>query len=151
MDRCLNIDVFGREIKLKFNGRDKFRTRFGTFCTLIIVIILIFYTAIHIPDIADYRNALPIISRVPHNIFSELYSQDHMVLKDRDGNLLNYNIADAVKPGLFFAFGLGYEKLIDPRIGQFVVKQKLSEDASGSSLLPVVPCAETDLDPAYSE
>ena len=74
-----------------------------------------------------------------------------MVLKDRDGNLLNYNIADAVKPGMFFAFGLGYEKLIDPRIGQFVVKQKLSEDASGSSLLPVVPCAETDLDPAYSE
>ena len=76
MDQCLDIDIFGRQIKLTFRGKDKFRTRFGTICTLIIIIILLSYMAFHIPDMMEYRNALPVISPITREMFAEHYSQE---------------------------------------------------------------------------
>ena len=121
-DNCLDIDIFGRQVKLTFNGRDKFKTRFGTFCTLIIVVIIISYITMHAPMMFDYRNALPVISPTPREILAELYSQDFYTnLEDKFGRGVNQNLAQAVRPNIFFAFGFGYDGLVDSKIGSFVV------------------------------
>lgn len=49
-------------------------------------------------------------------------------------------IGEPVFPKKLFAFGLGYEKLVHPDIGTFLVKMKKNETYSES--LKVVPCSE---------
>ena len=121
-EHCLDFDIFGRQIKLTFDGKDKVRTRFGTICTVIIAVIILTYITFHVPDIWDYRNALPVISPMPRRVFTELYQRDYMNLLDRNSEPYHGDLENAVKPGTFFAFGLGYEKRVDPRLGEFVVE-----------------------------
>ena len=123
VDHCLDIDIFGRQVKLTFNGKDKLRTRFGTFCTVVIAVIIMVYITLRIPDIFNYKNALPVISQMPREVFSELYQQDYMNLDDKQGRPVHEYLGDSVKPKIFFAFGLGYYELIDPQVGHFIVTE----------------------------
>ena len=44
--------------------------------------------AFHIPDMMEYRNALPVISPMTRDLFAEHYSQEYELLKDRNGQLV---------------------------------------------------------------
>ena len=42
-DKCLDFDMYGRNVMLTYQGHEKFRTKFGTFCTFFIGAILLLY------------------------------------------------------------------------------------------------------------
>ena len=46
-----------------------------------------------------------------------------MNVDDKQGRPVHEYLGDSVKPNIFFAFGLGYNELIDPQVGHFIVTE----------------------------
>ena len=36
--KCVNLDLYGRNVQLTYHGHDKFRTKFGAFCTFFVIV-----------------------------------------------------------------------------------------------------------------
>ena len=34
--KCVSLDLYGRNVQLTYHGHDKFRTKFGAFCTFLV-------------------------------------------------------------------------------------------------------------------
>ena len=92
------MDLFGRYIRLTFNGKDKFRTRFGTFCTVLMAIIFMFYSLFVVVRLSDPKNAVPVVSKISRSSFYELNEGTESIVEPNGekGSLGAYT--DPVRP-----------------------------------------------------
>ena len=85
-DKCLNFDMYGRRIALTYNGQDKFRTKFGAFCTILVGLIVTCYAMFKSLDLLQREHALPIRSQIFYESFYEMYEEVAGV-RERDGSV----------------------------------------------------------------
>ena len=120
-DKCLGLDLYGRNVQFTFHGNEKFRTKFGAFCTLVVGLIVTAYALFSLTDLLDPKLPVPAHSKILYRSFYDIYSGMENV-RERGGSLSKIGtLEEKVKPGKFFAFGLGKE-LVQPNIGRFVVR-----------------------------
>ena len=114
--------MYGRNVTLTFHGHDKFRTNFGAFCTIFIALIVISYAVFKATELTNPIHTVPAMSVVHYQSFYEQVYDKSMTVKARDNSEQPLgDPSDPVKVDQFFAFGLGYEKPLDPRLGRFSV------------------------------
>ena len=97
-DTVTDIDIFGREIKLNYKGKDSFKTFFGGCTTLVIFAVMIAYTVFLINQIINRRGANTTISTEIKDL--QVNPDDHqpgldgfqiaVAVSDRDDNIF-YN------------------------------------------------------------
>ena len=89
---------------LTFHGHDKFRTKFGAFCTVFIAMIVIVYACLKTTKLASPLDGLSISSQIYYPELCSLYSGIQM--RDPDGSLRQMEKAGSpLRPGKVFAFG----------------------------------------------
>ena len=120
-DKCLGLDLYGRNVQFTFHGNEKFRTKFGAFCTLIVGLIVTAYALFSLTDLLDPKLPVPAHSKILYRSFYDIYAGVENV-RERDASLTEIvgPVDQKVRPGKFFAFGLGWQ-LVRPNVGRFVV------------------------------
>mgnify|MGYP001626979739 CR=1 FL=1 len=69
------MDVYGRGIKLTFQGQDAFRTKFGAFCTILIGIIFLSYAAFKAINIINLKDVAPNQSQLSYSEYLRLFDE----------------------------------------------------------------------------
>ena len=118
--KCISLDLYGRNVQLTYNGHEKFRTKFGAFCTLLVFIIVMVYALYSLADLLSPQPILPLHSKISYRSFYAINEGIDSV-RERDGSLSGIGASDqGVRPMKFFAFGLGHE-LVSESVGEFKV------------------------------
>ena len=68
-----DLDMYGRNIQLTYRGSDKFKTKFGAFCTLLAVIFMIIYVAAKAQVLVDPDFVMHIESKVSLENLYQIY------------------------------------------------------------------------------
>ena len=98
--------MYGREVQLTFHGDDKFRTKFGAFCTLVIAVLLASYAFYSLVDLLSPQPTMPFSSKLYYSNFYENFEGMDQVMA-RNGEVAHIaSVDDSVTPMKFFAFGL---------------------------------------------
>ena len=84
--KYLNLDLYGRNVKLTFRGEEKFRTKFGAFCTLVVFILMTTYTLTSLASLLNPKPSIPIQSKISHKNFYQVYKGIDNV-RERDGTI----------------------------------------------------------------
>ena len=146
--KCLDLDLYGRHVNFTFHGHDKFRTKFGAFCTIFIGIIVTSYALFSATALLKPQPAVPTHSKLLYKSFYEIVDSVGSV-KERDGSYgrIETHEGSQIKPQKFFAFGLGYDSLVDKNVGTFIAFLKSTDNKGKTSKesLKVVPCEESEI------
>ena len=140
VDKCLDLDIYGRPVRLTFHGHDKFRTKFGAACTVFTGCFVLCYAAFKAMQMVNSKDALPMESQISYSEFNRLYEHTEFSAVDERGYIEDHG--QKIYPNHFFAFGLdtASNQYIDiAKIGSF--KVDLTNDGQKEEL-QVVPCSQ---------
>ena len=73
VDKCLDLDMYGRRIWLTYRGHDKFRTHFGAFCTILVGLFVISYAAFRVQLLVDPEFVMHVESKISSANLYEIY------------------------------------------------------------------------------
>ena len=106
-DKCLSFDLYGRNVQFTFHGHEKFRTKFGAFCTFLVGFTVITYALISLNGLLNPQPTMPVQSRIFYKSFHDMLEGTDGVMERNGsiGTIQGYN--QAVRPMKFFAFALG--------------------------------------------
>lgn len=134
--KCVSLDLYGRNVQLTYHGHDKFRTKFGAFCTFLVIVSVLTFAIFSMFDLLSPQPILPLYSKISYKSFYDIY-EGFSNIKERDSQSGEIeSVSQAVGPMKFFAFGLG-EELVNENVGRFIVTQK-------DENMKVVPCKESN-------
>ena len=55
-DKTLKLDMFGKQLKINFGGKDRVHTGPGLFMTLAIFVVMSIYTSYRLNQLINYKN-----------------------------------------------------------------------------------------------
>ena len=85
-DKCLSLDLYGREVNFTFRGHEKFRTKFGAICTIMIGIMVILYGVFSLNDLLRPNFSEPVHSKMLYTSFYEVNEELAATVMERDGS-----------------------------------------------------------------
>ena len=126
-DTCLNLDFYGKPVRMHFKGHDNYRTKVGACCTIAMFLIVISYALFTIFGLLSPAPISPVESKIFFKSLYDIYQGGSgSLVHERDGSSQEFGrLSDrqqGVKPRKFFAFGLGDKESVDPAIGSFRVR-----------------------------
>ena len=126
--------MYGSHIQLTYHGHEKFRTKFGSFCTFLIGAIVLSYAVFNASKLVNPHDALAVYSKLYLPEMHQLYAGTQV--KDADG--VEFTMKDhpvPLRPAKVFAFGFASDHAVRADMGSFAVK------VNGTQL-EVVPCRQ---------
>ena len=63
-DKCLGLDLYGRNVQFTFHGNEKFRTKFGACCTVLVGILVTAYTLFSLTALLSPQPTVPVHSKI---------------------------------------------------------------------------------------
>ena len=74
-DTCLNLDLYGRPVRMHFQGHDVYRTKVGACCTITMGLIVIAYAVFTLVGLLSPQahDVVPVHSKILHKSFYEIY------------------------------------------------------------------------------
>ena len=73
LKKCVSLDLYGRNVQLTYHGNDKFRTKFGAFCTFLVFISVLTFAIFSMLDLLNPQPILPLFSKISYKSFYDIY------------------------------------------------------------------------------